>query len=608
MQKFTALYGFCLLLSLSVFSQSISRIDSLETLLKSLPEDSSKVILLDKLAHEYSLSNTDKALLYGLSGVQLAKKIQFEKGKAACLNKVGLIYNYRGVYDKALQYYLESLKINEELGNRTGVSDNLCNLGAVFRVQKKYKDALAYQHRALKIDKEIGNKSHIAGDQTNIGNTYYDSGNYSMAIRYYNEALKTYRVLADHQNAATVLNNIGAIYFSQNEFDKALENFGNALKIFEEKNDKLGIAIDLNNVGQVYLNKEEYRKAKDYCLKSLEIATNIDAMDIQQINYENLATIAEKTRMYKEAYEYLKLSAALSNKLLNEETSRQISELSIKYETEKKEKENILLKEQTSGLHFLNNRQKTTANYLIAGLIIIAGIGFVFYKRSRNKQRANQNLEKIVQERTAELQAKNKQKELMLQEIHHRVKNNLQLITSMLRLQRHFKGSKNVDEILDVCTDRIKCMAILHDKLYQSTDFSEINAEDYFTELSEYVSQNYDPKTRIDLDIIPLKLHIDKLIPCGLILNELVSNAHKYAFRSGEKNNQIDISFTRNNNGRLFHLKIKDNGAGLPEKFDLNNQSGLGLTIVHSLVEQLDGQIELMNKEGVLVDISFPAV
>jgi two-component system, sensor histidine kinase PdtaS len=594
-----------LLIFSAAFSQNKTEIDSLTKVLASSAEDTNHVIILSKLTHEYTLTDPNKAFEFGQTGLTLAGKLNFKKGAALCLSKIGVIYFNRGVYDKAAESYLLALNIDEVIGNKRGYSENLCNLGTVFRIQKKYKEALDYQFKALKIDQELALKNDIAADQTNIGNTYLDMGDEKLAISYYKKALATYDQLGDKQNEATVLNNLGALYFNQNDLVNAKDNFNKALKVFEQSGDRVGVAMGLNNVAEIFLNEQNYKKALEYSERSLAIAKEIDAKDIQQYNYENLSTIYFKLNDFKKAYENQKLYHEASSSLLNTETARQINELSIKYESEKKARENIALKKLASEHELSNARQRELSNYLIAIILLIAIVGFVFYNRSRIKQNMNKDLEKIVLERTAELEFKNKQKELMLQEIHHRVKNNLQLITSMLRMQRHFKGGKNVDEILDVCANRIKCMAILHDKLYESSDFSEINAHDYFTELSGYVSKNYDSNTKIELDVVPVNLHINKLIPCGLILNELVSNAHKYAFTDENKDKMIDISFRKIPlNG--FQLKVKDNGVGLPAGFDVNNLSGLGLTIVQSLVEQLDGKISFENEEGVLVDISFP--
>ena len=592
------------------YSQNKNITDSLDMLLRISGSDTNKVILLSQLCYEYSNSNPNKALVYGHLGQSLATQLHFIKGSALCLGKMGMVYYNQGEYENALVHYLQALKMNENIGNKYGVSDNLCNIGTVYRTQKKYEKALEFQFKALKMDENWKNKSAIASDYTNIGNIYFDSENYKKAMSYYSKALKVFEELSDKQNTATVLNNIGAIYFNRGNFQMAIENFNRAIKIYEVEGDKLGIAIDLNNIGEVYVSQEKYEKAMECYKKSLAIAIEIGAKDIQKYNYNGLAELSAKINNFNAAYGYHKSYFDVTNDLQNSETSSHINEMAIKYETEERKKENVLLKEENTKQNFLNQHQKEIANYLGAGLILVSGIGFTFFNRSRRKEKEKENLEKIVSERTSELKSKNKQKELMLQEIHHRVKNNLQLISSLLRLQGNFKGNKDVDEILSNCTNRIKCMAILHDKLCEANDYSEINSQEYFTELAAYISENYDnvvANTKIELNVIPLPLHINKLIPCGLILNELVSNAYKYAFNKNSLNNLIGISFLKDDSENSYHLTISDNGNGLPKNFKSDDQAGLGLIIVQSLVEQLDGEINFERSAGTIITISFPA-
>jgi two-component sensor histidine kinase/Tfp pilus assembly protein PilF len=591
------------------FSQNKSSIDSLTLLLKTAKPDTNKVILLSQLCYEYANSDPNEALVYGRLGESLANQLKYKKGTALCLGKMGMVYYNQGEYENALVHYLRALKLSEEIGNANGVSDNLCNIGTVYRTQKKYDKALEYQFKALKMDEASGNKYAIASDHTNIGNIYFDAENYQKAMIYYPKALKVFEELSDKQNTATVLNNIGGIYFSRKNYTMAIENFNRAIKIYEAEGDKLGIAIDFNNIGEVYADQGKYDKALDYYKKSLLVATEIGAKDIQKYNYNGLAELSSALNDYKSAFEYHKLYFDVTNELLNSETSSHINEMAIKYETEEKEKENVLLKEENTKQNFLNQHQKEIGNYLILGLVSVSLVGFTFFSRSRRKEKEKENLEKIVSERTFELKNKNKQKELMLQEIHHRVKNNLQLISSLLRLQTNFKGDKEVDEILSNCNNRIKCMAILHDKLCQANDYSEINSLEYFTELTSYVSGNYDnviTNIKTDLNVTPLTLHINKLIPCGLIMNELVSNAYKYAFNESDTDNTIKISFSKNAVNQTYELIISDNGKGLPENFDAEEQGGLGLVIVQSLVEQLDGKISYIRNKGTSVEIIFP--
>jgi len=590
----------CVLISSFLRAQNKVKVDSLERLLVAAP-DITKLKLLSDLTNELTVSNSSQALIYAEMGLQISNKLNLKKQVGHFSNIIGLVYLQKGEYKKALTLYLDALRINESIQEKSGISCNLSNIANIYRAQGNYEKALQYQFRSLKIEEALADTFGIAASKTNIGNYYSEQGDNVKALSYYEQALMSFRQLSDPQNTGTVINNIGAIYFGEEKFEAAIEKFNEAIKIYETIDDKYGIALDLNNISEVFVAWKKYDKALEYSKNSLDIAIEIGAKDIQKHNYQTLSEIFALTKDFASAYDYHKLYSATIDSLLSLETSKQITEMTVKYEIEKMDVENLYLKKETE-------KQKETTDYLLLGLVVLAGAGSGFFFRSRAKQRINEKLERIVGERTAELNSKNSQQELMLQEIHHRVKNNLQLISSILRMQIHFKGNKDVEQIVEICNNRIKCMAILHDKLYQSKDFSKINSGDYLSELINYISKNYDwghAKVKVELNLINEYLHIDQLIPCGLIVNELVSNAYKYAFKPNQTDAILSVSLFKEHKEN-YRLIIKDNGFGFPEKFDVNNLSGLGLTIVQSQVEQLEGTIKFENNSGSVIDISIP--
>ncbi|MCW3076189.1 MAG: sensor histidine kinase, partial [Bacteroidetes bacterium] len=199
------------------------------------------------------------------------------------------------------------------------------------------------------------------------------------------------------------------------------------------------------------------------------------------------------------------------------------------------------------------------------------------------------------------------EKEVLLKEIHHRVKNNLQIVSSLLNLQADKIESASAKEKYIESIGRIKSMAIIHELLYRSKNLSTIQIRDYLGELINYISQTYNVKGAIRVDL-KLKIEkesidINKAIPCGIIINELLSNAFKHAFSSNKKG-VIAVEFleTKPNN---YKMKVYDNGVGIPGKINLANPETLGLQLVHSLVEQLDGTINLTTKKGTTFTVSF---
>lgn len=201
------------------------------------------------------------------------------------------------------------------------------------------------------------------------------------------------------------------------------------------------------------------------------------------------------------------------------------------------------------------------------------------------------------------------EKEVLIKEIHHRVKNNLQIISSLLNLQAEKIKDADARGKFTESIGRINSMAIIHELLYRSKNLSTIEIRDYLNELVSFISRTYSLRSsvKVDLkfDINKESIDINKAIPCGIIINELLSNAFKYAFPSAKKG-KIIIEFTRTGK-RHYKLKVSDNGIGMSPQINLSNPNTLGLQLIYSLVEQLDGKIKVTSKKGTTFTIVFSA-
>lgn len=205
----------------------------------------------------------------------------------------------------------------------------------------------------------------------------------------------------------------------------------------------------------------------------------------------------------------------------------------------------------------------------------------------------------------AELKENIHQKEVLLKEVHHRVKNNLQVISSILNLQTSYISDPDTLTIMRECQDRIKSMAFIHESLYQSADLAQVDFTEYLQNLCNNLKYSYmspDRNIALDFDIDEISLSLDSAIPCGLIVNELVSNCFKYAFRN-QKEGIIKISLAKENNNKV--LVVHDSGQGLPLDIDFRNTDSLGLQLVVTLVDQIDGEINYEFSEGSKFIINF---
>ena len=242
-------------------------------------------------------------------------------------------------------------------------------------------------------------------------------------------------------------------------------------------------------------------------------------------------------------------------------------------------------------------------NTLLMALLAIIIIAVMLLLRSRSIQQLNKNL----QEANATLQAtrvSKEEKETLLKEIHHRVKNNLQIITSLLRLQSENIKDPEVLAQFNESQNRIRSMALVHEELYRSDDFTNINMQAYFTKLCNDLIQNYavgkDIKVEIRTEVD--RMGVNTLIPLGLMVNEMITNALKHAFEGSSGNMAIAL---RSLGEKQYELIVSDDGKGFPPELQHHELHSLGVELIHTLAEQLDGSVKMDNQPGARYTIRF---
>jgi two-component sensor histidine kinase len=229
-------------------------------------------------------------------------------------------------------------------------------------------------------------------------------------------------------------------------------------------------------------------------------------------------------------------------------------------------------------------------------------------RKRRDLQRLNDALQaEIAQRRNAEEAVRHsREKEVLLQEIHHRVKNNLQIITSLLRMQSRAVQDPAFSDALRECQNRVASMALIHDKLYRARDLARVSFPEYVRDLTNNILTSYAlpaRSVRVKLDIDDLSLSLDCAVPCGLILNELMSNCLKHAFPVGHSGT-VHVGFHTKAAEELC-LVVQDDGVGMPADVDLEHTSSLGWRLIRALVQQLDGVVQCRTAGGTLVEIRF---
>lgn len=203
------------------------------------------------------------------------------------------------------------------------------------------------------------------------------------------------------------------------------------------------------------------------------------------------------------------------------------------------------------------------------------------------------------------------EKELLLNEVHHRVKNNLQLVSSLLNIQSSYISDPFALAKFKESQNRVNSMALIHEKLYTSKDFTKIDFGDYLNSITHYLSAVYNINPQlisVDIDINPDSgfLPLDTALPCGLIINELMSNSFKYAFPNGKKGKITCVMKQKKSKNKIhYEIVFRDNGIGLPEKINFEKSKTLGMQLVTTLTDQIDGELKYDYKNGACFTISF---
>ena len=351
--------------------------------------------------------------------------------------------------------------------------------------------------------------------------------------------------------------------------------------------------FNTNLQGVIAFKAKNYVLAEKYFLKSLKIAEEIKNQKASEGVLRHLAELYEAKGDYLLANKYNVKHEEVALKIALDNSQKSLREAELQL--------NVLSKENE-----LSQKVKERNWYigaLIAGLFLLA----LVYRNFRLKQKSNQQLKVLNAELATKntlLDKRNAENELLLKEIHHRVKNNLEVVSSLLALQSAKISDPNVQEAMQASQNRVMSMGIIHQRLYQGEQLAAIEMRDYFTNLSQSILDSFDANGRVKIDcsMPELILDIDTAISVGLITNELLTNSLKYAF-VGKKTGTINISLTRPNDDS-FLLRVSDDGIG-KIMGELAKGTGFGTQLIELLTRQLDGTLNYEVENGTTALLSF---
>ncbi len=508
-----------------------------------------------------------------------------KKGQAKTYFKMAWVHRKNGALDKALAKDLQSLKLMEAINDQEGICSAMTRISEDLTGQKREKEALQYAVKAIAIAEE----HNLTGEQfyvtLNAANVAMASSKFSESFNYYDKALQ----IAKAQDLglltlADVTNGRGNAYKRLGNYKMALADYQSCMTYAKAANYQNAISTATANLGEINLLLGNYAAALNYQLETVRMQeANNDFSNLIE-NYNHVSTIYSKLGQFDAALTFKQKAYQLRDSIASVESDAKMSEMLTKYESDKKE-------EKIANQETAIAQQKLIKSLFIGLAVLLLGLlifGYVSYQSRAKKN----NL----------LALKNAENELLLKEIHHRVKNNLEIVSGLLALQSSQIDDQNTKDAMQESQNRVKSIGIVHQKLYQGKNLGAIEMKDYVLNLSESILDSFgaEGKIKLELAMENLDLDIDTAVPIGLIINELITNAVKYAFPDDQKGT-LKITLEKRSE-QILHLVVSDNGVG---KSALTKGTGFGGQLISLLTMQLDGKMVEENDNGTTVHFDF---
>jgi two-component sensor histidine kinase len=537
-----------------------------------------------------------------------------------------------GNYKEALQYAIAAVQSAKSCQDTTLLRAFYIRLGSEYQQLNQLEQTVHYYQLAMR-NAEQYQDVHTVLDMTLATATLLITLKHpQQALALVQQKQQAFPAHGDFNRQLPVAEAFALCYLATRQYKlaitwcKQLELLATSPAIKGDRRVQQGI---YNTIGSVYLATKHYSKAQAYLLKALasgQLAINRSGVaktclllfkaDSAQ---GNLLSAIKHYKRYK----------ALNDSIFNEQNSKQVARLQIQYDTEKREQSIALLTKQSLLQQMTIRQRGFQLNVFLGGTLLLAGLLGVSFNRYRLKQRSTRLLEQkqhALEAQQTEINRKNEaleqvlcekdhlleerqgllvEKDWMLKEIHHRVKNNLQVVSSLLSTQsRHLLDPQAVAAIRE-SQNRVQVMALLHQKLYQADNLGRVNLADYAREIVTYLVESFDRQHSVQtkLGFESIELETTLATPLGLIINEAVTNALKHAFPPPRRGT-LTVSLV-SLAPQQYQLTITDDGVGLPPSFDLTRSRSLGMVIIKGLSRQIDGYLAVSTADGVCISLQF---
>lgn len=556
---------------------------------------------------EVQKSNLDSAIFIAQKAIDWSQKIKYPRGIATGLKLMATTVYFKGEHEKAMELYLTSLKQFEQLKDSNGVAGIYNELGTLLKKQGDLKKAKAYFNDALKIFSAVHNAPEEANTLNNIGIVHEMQGEYTEALNSYLTSLAIHKKSNNKVAMGYCLANLGGVYTNLKMFKEAEQALLQSLEIRLELKEFQNIAICYTNLGEFYSAQNRVKSALPFYIKSLDMAQQTGFIDLIQYDYEKLSDCYSKLNDFKKAYEYHTLYAAFKDSVFDENKNKQIIELQTKYDTEKKEQQNLLLKKENQ-LKGISLRKAQLQNYfLIAIVILVLAVVYLFYNQLKTKQKQLLSDAMLRQEqlrlRSVILMQEQERKRIS-QDLHDGIGQMLSAVKLNLAAIDNKELTESNDEIqlekaivlIDESCSEIRNIShnMMPAILIKSGLIAALN------ELAKRVSTSSGIKIFVDHDEHIGRIESDYEINLFRIVQELLNNIIKHAAAT-------EVHIHLNKEAENLNLMIEDNGKVF-DKSLIEKSNGNGWYNINSRLTIMNGKIDIeSNKDsGTVVFIDVP--
>ncbi len=584
-----------LLSSLNLFAQSKHTTDSLKAEIPKVKNTESLVLLYHQIVEGYLNNQPDSTQKYTDLAIRFSVKANNPLLIAKSYLQRGNYLQDRTRFDEALKFYQKAVDIYEKENNKSGAGrtyTSMCRLykrmSSAQNVRAFMQKALSYSFKAVEYLKAVNDNAGLMAAYNNQAITYRDLNELEKAHEDYLIGLEIAKKNNIENTYTGILNaNLGQYYMDKNQPDKAIFQLNKALVVHEKLNNQSAIEHAYRNLSYAFREKKEYQKAVELAQKSVDISKTLNDPHRAFNSYEALYLAQKDAGMFKEALASLEINKELEDSTVRAEKTKGVAEIETKYETEKKE---ILIQK----LDEKNQLQKRQLIGFVVGLVMLLGLSVTLYNQNQTVKASRQQ----ISEQSDQLK-------LMMKELHHRVKNNLAIVSSLLKIQSSKIEDEKAVKAVRQGQQRVEAMSLIHQRLYQTDKVTNINIKEYINDLAEslmsaygYKSDEFDLKINIEKE----QLDVDLAIPLGLIINELLTNSFKYAYENVERPLlKIDLKMDKG-----LTLEVQDNGPGIDMERWQKAKDSFGKKLIAGLTKQIGGTFQLENQNGSYFKLQIP--